>query len=339
MKLHHAIAVALAALSCGGDEGPATSSASSASGSGGATSSAGSGGAGGHGATGSGGATGGGGAGGAEIDPLADLPPVELVDGGYQFLEGPAWFGASGVLRFSDIPQNRIHELAPPSTITVFREPSGNSNGLGVDEAGRLVACEHGNRRVSRTLADQSIVSIADHWEGKKLNSPNDVIIRSDGTVYFTDPPYGVSPADRELSFQGVFRIAPGGALDLVADDMTAPNGIALSPDEATLYVTDSEEHELHRFSVAADGTTGPREKLADTAPVPDGMAVDDAGNLYLSTSAGIEVRRPDGSLRGTIPVPEQPANCAFGGSDRRTLFITAQTSLYRLAAKIPGKP
>ncbi len=161
--------------------------------------------------------------------------------------------------------------------------------------------------------------------------------MKQDGNLYFTDPAYGGNP--NVLGFQGVFRVAPGGGLSLVVDDMTAPNGIALSPDETVLYVTDSEDDYVRRWDVAPDGTPSNPQKLMDTANGPDGMAVDVAGHLYVTTQKGVEVYLPDGSLHDTISVPEQPANCTFGGADKRTLYITARTSLYRVELNLPGLP
>lgn len=334
----------LGAGACGDDDdgGGASGGAAGGAGAGGGGSAAGGGaGAGGSSSAGGGagasGSSGAAGAGGASVDPIAGIGPVEKVAGGLGFTEGPVWFAATGTLYFSDIPQNRIHQLTPPSSVGVFREPSGNANGLGIDQDGLLVACEHSGRRVSRTLAGGSVQTIADTFQGAKLNSPNDVIVKQDGNVYFTDPPYGGNP--NELGFQGVFRVSASGTLSLVADDMNRPNGIALSPDETVLYVTDSEDDYLRRWDVAADGTPQNPQKLVDTANSPDGMAVDVAGNLYVATEAGIEVYLPDGTLHGTIPVDEQPANCTFGGADAKTLYITARTSLYRVELNLPGLP
>jgi gluconolactonase len=275
------------------------------------------------------------------IDPLLGRGALEKVRGEFTFTEGPVWIASKGVLLFSDIPAGTINQLQPPATVTVFRRPSGAANGLGIDAQGRLIASEGDNRRVSRTLADGTVVTVAERWQGKRLNSPNDNITRSDGTVYFTDPPYGLPPGQaRELDFQGVFRVDPAGMLHLESMDMNRPNGVALSADEKTLYVDDSVSALVRRFPVRPDGSLGPPTVFVpSTGGGGDGMAMDDAGNLYVATNAGVQVYQPNGRLWGTIPVPEVPSNCTFGGPDRKTLYITAKTSLYRVTLKVPGLP
>ena len=271
------------------------------------------------------------------VNPIAGSPMAKKLQGGFSFTEGTAWNAAGGYLLFTDIPNARIHKLVPPSTFSVFREMSGKANGLSFDPMGRLVAAEHGNRRVSRTNADGTIVSLADQYMGKKLNSPNDAIVRSDGTLYFTDPTYGLEGRAQELGFQGVFRISPTGALSLVDDKMTQPNGLALSPDEKTLYVGDSGSPVTHKWTVNTDGSVTGKTKFVDIGS--DGMGMDDAGNVYLTAGANVRVYKPDGTSWGNIVVPEAPANVAFGGADRKTLFIAARTSIYSVNLAIPGKP
>jgi sugar lactone lactonase YvrE len=275
------------------------------------------------------------------IDPLMGRGEVEKVRGGFTFTEGPVWIASKGLLLFSDIPADAIEELQPPATVTVFRRPSGAGNGLGLDPQVRLIVSEGGNRRVSRTLGDGSVVTVADRWQGKRLNSPNDNITRSDGTTYFTDPPYGVPAGQvRELDFQGVFRVDPAGTLHLESMDMNRPNGVALSPDEKTLYVDDTADGLVRKFPVRPDGSLGPPTNFVPaTGGGGDGMAMDDAGNLYVATNAGVQVYKPNGATWGIISVPEVPSNCTFGGPDRKTLYITAQTSLYRVTLKVPGLP
>ncbi|MBV8996247.1 MAG: SMP-30/gluconolactonase/LRE family protein [Pseudonocardiales bacterium] len=277
----------------------------------------------------------------AAVDPLTGHGPVEKVGGGFTFTEGPVWIRSKGVLLFTDVGADTIHQLQPPATITVFRTPTGRSNGLGLDPQGRLIASEGDNRRVTRTLADGAVVTVADRWQGKRLNSPNDNITRSDGTIYFTDPPYGLPPGQaRELDFQGVFRVDPAGTLHLESRDFNRPNGVALSPDEKTLYIDDTADAVVRKFPVRPDGSLGPPTIFVpSTGGGGDGIAVDDAGNVYVATDGGVKVYRPSGASWGTIAVPEVPSNCTFGGSDRKTLYVTAKTSLYRVALKIPGLP
>ncbi|WP_206079522.1 SMP-30/gluconolactonase/LRE family protein [Polyangium spumosum] len=328
-------------LAACGDGGSNTTGAG-ASGGGAAGGTGGMGGAGGAGGAGGmgGGAGGTGGEGGMmEVDPLVGIGTVEEIQAGFMFTEGPQWIPSTNTLLFTDIPANRIYAHSPGGgVITVFREPSANTNGLGLDPSGLLVACEHSGRRVSRTLADGTIETIADLYENKKLNSPNDVIVHSNGTVYFTDPPYGLpDPGQSELGFFGVFRVTPGGEVTLVADDMQRPNGIALSPDEKSLYVADTQTGELRTWPVNDDGSLGAGSTLVTTGPGPDGMAVDEKGNLFVTTKNGVEVYSAAGKLYGAIAVPQQPSNCAFGGEDKKTLYITARTGLYRVTLANPG--
>lgn len=264
----------------------------------------------------------------------------ELIQGGFSFTEGTVFLPDLGVLRFSDIPASEILELElAGDTISVWRPNSAATNGNALAPNGDLIMCEHQGRRVSRSPAGApSPVTVADRYQSLRFNSPNDAIVRSDGTVYFTDPTYGLGGGTQEIQFQGVFRVTPAGDVTLVDDTFSQPNGIALSPDETKLYVSDSQAGGLFVYDVAPDGSTGPGSMLIDADP-SDGMAVDDAGNLYLTTGAGIEVYDDTGVLWGVLAVPEQPANCAFGGPDRRTLFITARTGLYRVELAVPGKP
>lgn len=271
---------------------------------------------------------------------LASCSEPERIVSGFQFTEGPVWH-PDGYLMFSDIPADRIYQWTPDGTLSVFRQPSGNSNGLTLDHEGRLIACEHGNRRVSRTEVDGAVISLASHYQGRRLNSPNDVVVRSDGSIYFTDPPYGVEPEEQELAVHGVYRVAPDGILQLLVDDFDRPNGLAFSPDENTLYIDDSARLHVRAFDVLSDGSLSNGRVLVDMASeapgVPDGMKLDAEGNLFVTGPGGIWLLDPSGGHLGTLVTPEHPANLAFGDADRRTLYITAQTSVYRVRTRVQG--
>lgn len=257
--------------------------------------------------------------------------PVEPVADKFLFTEGPVWL-PSGELAFSDIPKNRIYKIDK----TVFREPSNNSNGLALDPQGRLIACEHGSRSVTRTETDGKMTTLASAFEGKKLNSPNDVIVRSDGTIFFTDPPYAIKKEQQELAFQGVFAIAPDGKLSAIARDFNKPNGIGLSPDEKTLYVADTEGNHVRAFDLAKDGSVSNGRVFCEV-PGPDGLKVDQKGYVWCTAKDGVRVMNPKGELVSTVAVPQQSANCAFGDADGKTLYITARTGLYKVRCVTPG--
>jgi gluconolactonase len=272
------------------------------------------------------------------ISQLVETPP-ERISGRHQFTEGPVWH-RDGYLLYSDIPANRICCWTEEGVKT-YRAPSGNSNGLVFDSLGRLIACEHGTRRVSRTELDWAVITLADRFEGKRLNSPNDVVLRSDGSVYFTDPPYGCPDGERELDFQGVYCITPAGQLRLVADDFDKPNGLAFAPDEDTIYIDDSARKHIRAFDVGPDGTLARGRLFAEmpsSAPgSPDGMKVDVDGRLYVTGPEGVWVFDSSGRRLGILEIPEKPSNCCWGLPDRRTLFITARSSVYRVRFKVPG--
>jgi gluconolactonase len=257
--------------------------------------------------------------------------------------EGPLWNVAAGFLLFSDISANCIYQWSPGDGVTVFRSPSGNANGLTYDRAGGLLMCEHGNRRLSRLDRDGTYTVTIDRFQGKRLNSPNDVVVKSDGTIYFTDPPYAIPPEAQELPFQGVFRFDPARqTATLLADDFDRPNGLAFSPDERSLYIADSTRQHVRVFAVHPDGTLGANRVFAEThsaSPgVPDGMKVDVQGNLYVVAAGGVWVFSPGGERLGIIHVPDpRPTNCAWGDQDGKTLFITARTAIYRIKLCIPG--
>jgi gluconolactonase len=272
------------------------------------------------------------------VNPLTDVGTVELVASGYMFTEGPQWREAEAVLLFTDIPASTIYQYVPGGGApTVFRMPSNEANGLAIDNAGAVISAQHNNHMIARD--GNEIVSL---FENNRLNSPNDVIVATDGTIYFTDPPYGLPSTVTGQPFNGVFRIAPNG--DITAEyrgDMNAtrPNGIGLSLDSKTLYVADTMDGKLWSFPIMTGGALGTRTMLAMTAGGPDGLAIDSAGNIFVTTSAGIEVFAPSGTKWGTIAVPMKPSNCAFGDADHKTLYITARTALYKVRLANPGEP
>ena len=267
---------------------------------------------------------------------------VERLATGFEFTEGPVWCHDQDCLLFSDIPQNRILKLESDGRVTTFRQPSGNSNGLTYDREGRLIACEHGNRRVSRTERDGTITVLAERYHENRLNSPNDVVIRSDGCIYFTDPSYGIKSEQQEQPIQGVYRLAPDiRELSLVAGDFERPNGLAFSPDEKKLYINDSARRHIRVFDVSSDGFLSNGrlffEMNVATPGAPDGMKVDVCGRVYCTGPRGVWVFDQMGIHLGTVVTPEKPANCAWGGTDWRNLYITARTSVYRIEASTPG--
>ena len=270
------------------------------------------------------------------FDPLVGVGQVELVRGGYMFTEGPQWRETQQDLLFSDIPANTIYRHT--TGVPVIHEmPSGMSNGLAIDGNGALVAAEHGTRSVTRDNA-----AIATMFEGQLLNSPNDAVVADDGTIYFTDPPYGLAGRPRGVPFNGVFRLAPNGTLSAEhRGDATAtrPNGIGLSPDGKTLYVADTMDGRVYKFVVGADGATSGRTMFAMTTGGPDGLAIDTGGNVFVTSNSGVEVFSPTGQKWGTITVSMQPANCAFGDADHKTLYITARTGLYKVRLANAGLP
>ena len=273
--------------------------------------------------------------------PLAGIGAVEVIAQGPPFLEleGPQWVQADGVLLFSDASADTIYQLDADDEVSVFRTPSHFSNGLAVNRKGRLIIAESGTRKITLLEGDGTVTALAESFEGARLNQPNDLVIRSDGTVYFTDPAFGGAVATAELDFRGVFRISPDG--DLIAehrgDTEQAPNGVALSPDESLLYLAQYSADEIWAFDVAADGSLSDARTFVATGNGPDGLAVDQAGNVFVATIEGIEVFTPDGTAAGVIEVPLTPSNCAFGGTDGRTLFITARDGLYRVLLPAPG--
>ena len=277
---------------------------------------------------------------------------VERLWTGARWSEGPVWFAAGRYLLWSDIPNNRIMRFdETDGSVSVWREPSNNSNGHTVDRAGRLVSCEHLTRRVTRTEFDGSITVIADQFEGKRLNSPNDVVVKSDGSVWFTDPSYGIlmdyegDRAESEIGACHVYRVDSSGSISIVADDYVKPNGLAFSPDESVLYIADTGvTHTLggpahiRQHNVNADGTLSGGAVLADcSAGLFDGFRVDRDGRIWSSAVDGVHCLTPDGTLIGKVTIPEMVGNVCFGGPKLNRLFICGQTSLYSVYLAING--
>jgi sugar lactone lactonase YvrE len=276
-------------------------------------------------------------------------PQVELIQGGFQFLEGPVWDGRRGALIFSDIPANTMYEYRPGAGVSVFRHPSRHTNGNTLDGQGRLLSCEHSGRQVTRTEADGTVTPLATHFGGKRLNSPNDIVVRGDGTIYFTDPPYGILservgvPAEQELEFNGVFRLDEDRTLTLLVDDFDRPNGLAFSPDQTLLYIDDTARGHIRVFTMTVDRQLSEDRVFAELSGPergrPDGMKVDREGNIYCTGPGGVWVFNPLGALLGKVIMPEQTANLAWGDGDWQTLYLTASTSLYRLRLGVAGIP
>jgi gluconolactonase len=278
---------------------------------------------------------------------------LEKLHTGTRWAEGPVYFADGRFLIFSDIPNNRMLRWEEETgQVSLFRYPSNFSNGNTRDRQGRLVTCEHGARRVTRTEPDGSITVLAAQYQGKRLNSPNDVVVKSDGSIWFTDPPYGIlsdyegNKADSEIGRCNVYRVDPAdGVVRIVADDFDKPNGLAFSQDEKTLYVADSgrshgpaQPHHIRAFDVAEGGALRRSRVLADIDPgVPDGFRVDVHGNLWIGAGDGVHCVSPEGELIGKICIPETVANVCFGGPRRNRLFIAATTSLYAVFLNTKG--
>ena len=273
--------------------------------------------------------------------------PVKRLATGFDWVEGPVWFGDMGCLLFSDIPNNRILRL-DDAGVSTFRSPSNFSNGHTRDLQGRLVSCEHGGRRVTRTEWDGRVTVIADSYQGKPLNSPNDVIVARDGAIWFSDPHYGIMTdyegyrAEQELPCN-VYRVDPGGRIEAVITDMACPNGLAFSPDERLLYVADtgrmfSDDPQYIRVYDMVDGRPANGRLFHTIAPgCADGIRLDTEGNLWTSAGDGVHCIAPDGRRLGRILVPERVSNICFGGRAKNRLFITATTSVYSVVLNRKG--
>ncbi len=272
---------------------------------------------------------------------------VDKVAGGFQFVEGPVWLSGGDSLRsltggrgecliFSDIPASRLYWYRAGQT-GILREATGQTNGNTLDTDGSLLSCEHQYCRVSRMNENGIIEVLADSFQGRRLNSPNDIVSRSDGMIYFTDPPYGVGADDRELEFQGVYCLSPDTRqLKLLRDDFDKPNGLAFSVDECELFVADTEKGHLRKFSVASDGRLS-REQIFCLCDRPDGMCLDQGGNVWVACLNGIEVFNPNGERIAYVELPERPANLAFGDTDLKSIYICARTSIYRVRSSVAG--
>lgn len=268
--------------------------------------------------------------------PVPENAQLELIADGFVFVEGPVWNDTLGLL-FSDLSGNRIYNWTEEDSISIFLNPSANSNGLTYDLEGNLIAAQTGLRRVARRESDGSFTSLADTFNNKKLNSPNDLAVKSDGSIFFTDPDFNIPPGQQqELSFKGIFRISPFGELYLLDSTLNLPNGICFSPDETKLYVNNSQVRIIYVWDVIDDSTISNKKEFARINPLgyADGMKVNTSGNLYCAGPKGVWVFSPDGTLLDTILVPINPSNCNWGEEDRNTLFITAGTSVFRIRLK-----
>jgi gluconolactonase len=273
---------------------------------------------------------------------------VQRLHTGDRKTEGPVYFAAGRYLVWSDIPNDRLMRWDETTgSVGVFRQPSGNANGNTIDREGRLISCEQGNRRVTRTEHDGSVTVLADAYDGKRLNSPNDVVVRADGSIWFTDPSYGIfsdyegNQAEGEIGACYVFRIDPRtGAVQVVADDFCRPNGLAFSLDEQQLYIADTRQEPSHIrvFDVLSDGTLSGGKIFAEcTVGRFDGIRLDNAGRIWAAAWDGVHCFDPDGTLIGKLLMPESVANLAFGGPKNNDLFICAGASVYTLRVTVTG--
>jgi gluconolactonase len=275
---------------------------------------------------------------------LIESKEPERLATGFTFTEGPLWH-PDGFYYFVDIRQNRLYRITPGKAPELVRDNTGETNGTTFDLQGRLAVCEGGNRRITRWSDDRTSDVLMDRWQGKRLNRPNDIVCKSDGSLYFTDPSYRVPWEQREMPHAAVYRIKPDGSVSMVAD-FEYPNGLAFSPDERKLYVANTRWAQyIHELELDSAGTMVRRRIFAempsdgDKNGVPDGMKVDVEGRVYCTGPDGTWVFAPDGTKLGIIKTPEFAANCAFGGPDLKTLFFTANTSVYTLRMKVPGVP
>lgn len=271
--------------------------------------------------------------------PVPSGAKAEKVIGGFEFTEGPVWL-REGYLIFSDIPANTIFSLLPNmSEATIFVKPSGNSNGLSLDLEGRVLMCQHGKRQVARLELDGSETSLVSHYLGKKLNSPNDLAVKSDGSIYFTDPPYGINSSEEELGFYGIFCYTSNGELILLDNSLSRPNGICFSSDEKRLYVNDSQLRTIYMWDIDDEKTISNKKLFyaMSGSGAADGMKTDTDGNLYSTGPGGVWIFSAEGRLLDRISVPVTTSNLAWGENDYKTLYITASTSIYKIRLNATG--
>lgn len=261
---------------------------------------------------------------------------VDRVATGFHFTEGPVW-SPDGYLLFSDTVGNRIHKYIPGQGTSVFREDPAGANGNALDSQGRLYTCQFRERRVVRIDKKGKVTVLADRFEGKRLNAPNDIVVRRDGHAWFTDPAFGFQQDTRELDFYGVYHLTPKGELDVVERPQGRPNGVALSPNGHILYVSNSDERNVRAYDLERGGkAANERILISDIDGAPDGIRTDEKGNLYVAAGE-IFVYSPEGKPLGAIKIPETPSNCAFGDRDLQSLYITARTSVYRVRLNVQG--
>jgi gluconolactonase len=261
---------------------------------------------------------------------------IEKVAGNYQYTEGPAW-SREGFLLFSDVPTGRIIKLTPNEPPAVFRPTSGGAHGNAYDTQGRLITCEAAARRVTRTDKGGKVEVLAERFEGKRLNAPNDLTVRRDGHIFFTDPAFGSQAAARELDFYGVYQISPKGELSLVAKTTGRPNGIALSPKGDRLYVTDSDQRLIRLWDLDRAGkATNERVFVSGIEGPPNGIKTDEKGGVWVAAKA-LLVYGEDGKLAAKLDIPESPGNLVFGDNDFKSLYLTAQKSIYRIRLDVKG--
>ncbi|MCA9212346.1 MAG: SMP-30/gluconolactonase/LRE family protein [Planctomycetales bacterium] len=274
------------------------------------------------------------------IATAQEWPANLKIEGKVAFTEGPAWHAESESVFFTDIENNRIMRRMKDGSLQVYRQPSGKANGLVFDQQGRLYACEGGDKRVTRTELDGTITVLTDRFEGHRYNSPNDLALAPDGSIYFTDPRYG-SRDDMELEVEGVYYVSRRGKITRVIDDMVRPNGIALSLDRKTLYAVDNGAQTIKQYGVNDDGSLANGSLFFDMGKEcgggGDGMTIDSRGNIYCAGAGAVWAWNPNGELLAKITPPEGPANCVFGGADNRTLFITARTGFYSVTMNVAG--